>query len=419
MELRYGDGSLPLEISRRFDSEILTPRVVVKHPDLPGTINRLLENPVNSVSLSQHLSQAETAAIVVNSEQDIELSISLLELLLDVLSTSITNPEDIRILFSMKGEPSLRAHDINALLGKFTSFGHQVLSHDPDDNEFLCYIGETSNHSTPVFVNKAFAEADIKIGIGTIRCNGFVGATGGRMSVVPHVSGQKTVVRNMKLQATHPIGPFMTDTAVCMDMDEISDLAGLDFIVNLIPDYLNNIASIIAGSPRAAWLQGLDVCRAVTEVSVQRKADIAVISAGGGLSDTTLDVAVESLFAGHSATEYGGSILLIAECAEGPGAPGFLRGISDCTSPSEVAVLAETSFEPGLERALLFWKVLSSRNLIICSRLRESLVSERFRCFAVRDPQEGFELARRQMVSNPRVAIIPEGNKTLPVPRTR
>jgi nickel-dependent lactate racemase len=419
MELRYGDGSLPLEIEQRFETEIITPRVIAAHPDLPGTINRLLENPIDSASLSQHLSQVETVAIVVNSEQDIELNISLLEILLDVLNTSITNPEDIRILFSPKGEPSLRADDVEALLGKFTSRGQQVLSHNPDDNEFLCYIGDTSIHSTPVFINKTFAEADIKIGIGTIRCNGFIGATGGRMSVIPHVSGQKTVVRNTKLQATHPIGPFMTDSAVCIDMDEISDLASLDFIVNMIPDYQSNMASIVAGAPRAAWLQGLDVCRTVTEVTIQRRADIAVISTGGGLSDTTLDVAVDSLFAGYNATEYGGSILLIAECAEGPGVPGFLRAVSDCTSPSDVAILAETSFEPGMEKAHLFWKVLSSRNLIICSRLRESLVSERFHCLAVRDPQEGFELARRQMVSNPRVAIIPEGNKTLPVPRPR
>jgi nickel-dependent lactate racemase len=419
MELRYGDRSLPLEIDQRFDAEIITPRVVATHPDLPGTIHRLLENPVDSVSLSQRLSHIETVAIVVNSEQDFELNISLLDLLVDILNASITSPEDIRIFYPPKRESGLTAHDVDVLLGKQTYQGHQVLSHNSDDNESLCYIGDTSIHSTPVLINKAFAEADIKIGIGTIRCNGFVGATGGRMSVIPHVAGQKTVVRNTKLQATHPVGPFRTDTAACIDMDEISDLAGLDFIVNMIPDHQNNMASIVAGAPRAAWLQGLDVCRAVTEVTIQRRADIAVVSTGGGLSDATLDLAVDSLFAGYNATEYGGSILLIAECAEGLGAPSFLRAVSDCASPSEVALLAEASFEPGMERAHLFWKVLSSRNLIICSRLRESLVSERFHCLAVRNPQEGFELARQQMVSIPRVAVIPEGTKTMPVPRMR
>jgi nickel-dependent lactate racemase len=401
MELRYGDRSLPLEIDQRFDTEILTPQVVAAHPDLPGTIHRLLENPVDSVSLSQHLSQVETAAIVVNSEQDIEMNMSLLDVLVDILNASITSPEDVRILLPPPIESGPKSHDVDVLLGKQTYHRHQVLSHNPNDNESLCYIGDTSIHSTPVLINKQFAEADIKIGIGTIRCNGFVGATGGRMSVIPHV------------------GPFKTDTAACIDMDEISDLAGLDFIVNMIPDHQNNMASIVAGAPRAAWLQGLDVCRTVTEVTIRRRADIAVVSTGGGLSDATLDLAVDSFFAGYNATEYGGSILLIAECAEGPGAPGFLRAVSDCVSPSEVELLAESSFEPGMERAHLFWKVLSSRNLIICSRLRESLVSEHFHCLAVRDPQEGFELARQQMVSSPRIAVIPEGNKTLPVPRTR
>jgi nickel-dependent lactate racemase len=211
----------------------------------------------------------------------------------------------------------------------------------------------------------------------------------------------------------------MTEAAVCADMEDVSKIAGLDFIINAIPDCDDNVAHITTGESNSAWLQGVDVCRTMTEVAVQKRADIAIVSTGGGSFDDTLFAAVDSLFAAHCATEHAGSILLIAECSEGPGPSGFLRGVSDCTSPSEVALLSETNFELGMEKAQLFWKILSSRNLIICSRLRESLVSERLHSLAVRDPQEGFELARTQMVSNPRVIIIPHGHKTLPIFRMR
>jgi nickel-dependent lactate racemase len=419
IELRYGAGSLPVEISQRLDSEVIIPRAIIEHPDILDQLHRSLNKPTSSEPLAQLLTGIKTVAVVVNSEQDIEFNKSLLSLLLDFFDASINDPENISILFSPKEEYPFTGCDVDLLLGEPSARGYQVLIHNPNDNESLCYIGDTPNHSTPIFINRMFAEADLTIGLGTIRCNGFIGATGGRMSVVPHVSGSKTIIRNTKLQATHPVGPFMLDSQACVDMADVSKIAGLDFIINAVPSCENYIAQISAGEPDSAWHQGVDACRTVTEAIIQKKADIAIVSTGGGLNDVTLFAAVDSLFAAHAATEHGGSIILVAECVKGLGPSGFLIGISNCASSSEVALLSETNFELGMEKAQLFWKILNSRNLIICSRLRESLVSERLHCIAVHDPQEGFEVAKGQMVSSPRVAIIPHGHRTLPIIRSR
>ena len=419
IDLRYGAGSLPLEIPQRFAAELVTPRTIIEQRSLLQEVNRTLETPPDSGSLSEMMKNAKTVAVVVNSEQDIELNRRLLDILLDILGTSMTDPSNVTILFSSDADTHAKHRDIERMLGEPTAKGHHLLLHDAKEGEAVCYLGDTATHSTPVTINKTFAEADFRIGIGTIRCNVFVGATGGRMSVMPHVCGFKTIARSTRLQATHRVGPFMTDSAASLDMEEISRIANLDFILNAVPDWRDNIAAIIAGEPYKSWNRGVNVSRALTEIPMQHKADIAIVSPGGGLSDSSLFAAVDSLCAAHEATEYGGTILLIAECADGLGPIGFLNGVSKCKSASEVEIAAETGFEPGMEKSRFFWNILSSRSLIICSRLRESLVTEHFHGLAVRDPQEGLELARSQIVSAPRVAVIPQGNRTLPVPRTR
>ena len=419
IDLRYGEGTLPLEIPHKYDTEYVVPKTVMGFPDDSHEINRSVEEALNSKPLSQLLAQAKTAAMVVNSEQDLKLNQVLLNTLLGILRTSMADPSNVILLFSPMLGSTTNLSEINHILGEPTADGHQLVLHNPKDDENLCYVGETSTFSTPVSINKAFAEADIRIGLGTIRHNIFIGATGGRISVIPHVSAHKTIVRNLKLQATSPVGPFVTNSPTCVDMDEISRIASLDFIINAIPDCNDTIASVLAGEPHCAWNQGVDIARTLSETPIQHKSDIAIVSAGGLSSDITLYNAIDSLYAAREVTEYGGAIVLIAECAEGPGPSGFLKGVSECQSESEVVFTAETGFEPGMEKARFLWNLLSSRKLIICSRLKDSMVVEHFHSQVVRDPQEGLELAKREIVSRPRIAIIPQGNWTLPVFRNR
>lgn len=414
-DLRYGDGSLPVEIPGRLTVDTMLPRTAEDVIDTERTIVEALEKPLDSAPFSQITSRASSAAVVVNSEQNIELIPSLLNTVLDNLQASISGPSDISVIYPIESQNTLTPNDISKKLGCHNRDGYQLVLHDSRLNEDLRFVGETPTHCTPVYVNKVFMDAEVKIGIGTIRSDVFVGATGGRMSILPHSSGARSIIRNSKLRATHPVGSFVIDSAVCTDLEEASRLACLDFIINAIPDWKDNLHGIIAGDPYTSWRNGVTLAKNMTETFFHHKADIAIVSAGGSISDRTLYDAVDALHAGKEAAEHGGVIVLVAECAEGPGHDGFIRGVSECGSSEEVSILAETDFEIGLEKARFFWNILSSRKVIICSRMRESLITEKFHCSSVKDPQEGYELARSFIVSSPRIAVIPHGIRTLPV----
>ncbi len=412
--LQYGAGSLPLEINGRLNVDVIKPRTIVDIPN-SNIIMNCLESPENSQSLSKLTTNIKSVAIAVTDPDDSRISTYLLDSLLEFLSSQIPDSDNISIIYPNYFNYPDNSSEWIKLLNKANKQGCVVIPHDPNSFEHLQFVGVTPTYSTPVHVNKAFVQAELRIGIGTIRSNVFVGATGGRMSVIPGCAGNKSIERNLKLQAIHPIEPYSIESASCLDLEEASRLAGLDFILNAVPDCEGHIAHIASGNPYTSWQSSIKAVHEVSKTQMQCRADITVVSAGGLNHDKTLYDALDVLYPAYEATEQGGVIILVAECPGGVGPIGFLKGVSECTTESEVEILSQTGYEIGMEKARFLWWILSSRKVILCSRLRESLVTERLHCLAVRDPQEGIDLARRQIVTQPRIAIIPQGMITVPV----
>ncbi|MGD9397548.1 MAG: lactate racemase domain-containing protein [Candidatus Thorarchaeota archaeon] len=414
VDLRYGEGSLPLELSDRFSIEQIIPQTVTKHPDIASELLRVIESPTDSLPFSQRVSEVASIAIVVNRIENQEIIEGLLHSLLNSVETFSFNPDNVSIFYPIKSSDRMSKTEVDHFLGNPESRGHLLILHNPTTNSSLKLIGETPSYSTPVHVNEAYLCADMKIGLGEIRPDVFFGATGGRMSVVPSVSGKRTINRNAKLRTTKDIGQFNLETPSCVDMMEISQLAGLDYIINSVSDWQGNLAHIVAGDSNSSWNSGVESAKRLAKAEFSRRADIAIVSAGGNPHDSTLYDAIDSLYPACEVTEYGGSIVLVAECDGEVGPKGFIRSMSEFSSEEDVLTAAETSFEVGMEKARFFWNVLSSRKIVICSRLRESLVEERFHCIAVKDPQEGFEAAQSMLASSKKVAILSDGLRSTP-----
>jgi nickel-dependent lactate racemase len=411
VNLRYGDGSLPIEL----DSSVVTvePKTIEGHPGPSSELLRVLENPIDSRPLSEIVSEANSISIVVNKVEHNKLVQDFLHFLLNSVETFSFNPDEITVLYSIDVDKRVPSDVIDELLGSPQSRGHSLVLHDASSKDHKL-VGETPTFSTPVAANERFLCADVKIGLGEIRPDVFAGATGGRMSVLPYVSGSRTIRQNSKLRLLQDAAPFTTSTPSCIDMIEASQLGGLDFIANYVADWRGHVAHIFAGNPYSSWELGVDAAKQLAHADISRRADIAIVSAGGFPCDLTLFDAIDSLHAACEVTEYGGAIILVAECSNDVGPTGFLRGVSDFSSAEEVSIAAETGFEVGFEKAKFLWKVLDSRRLVICSRLRRSLVEERFHSISVKDPQEGLEVAKGLLTSSKRIVVLSDGIRAVP-----
>ena len=409
VDLRYGEGSLPLELSDRFSIEQIVPQTVTQLPNIDSELLRVIESPLDSLPFSQRVSEVDSIVIVVNRIEHQELMEDLLHSLLNSVETFSFNPDNVSIIYPILSDERVSKSEADDILGNPESRGHSLILHKPDAKPTLKIVGETPSFSTPVHVSEHYLCADMKIGLGEIRPDVFYGATGGR------ISGKRTITRNAKLRVTGDIGQFKLDTPSCVDMLEITQLAGLDFTINSVSDWQGNLAHIVAGDPYSSWTTAVQSATSLARAEYSRRADIVIVSAGGSPHDTTLYDAIDSLYPACEATEHGGSIVLVAECGGEVGPKGFIRGMSEFASVDEVLTDSETNFEIGLEKARFFWNVLSSRNVVICSRLRESLVEERLHCNAVKDPQEGLEVAQSLLASSKKVAVLNDGIRTVPV----
>ena len=73
VDLRYGEGSLPLELSDRFSIEQVVPQTVTEHPNIASELLRVIESPVDSLPFSQRVSEEESSVIVMNRNEQHEL----------------------------------------------------------------------------------------------------------------------------------------------------------------------------------------------------------------------------------------------------------------------------------------------------------------------------------------------------------
>lgn len=411
--LAYGNGHLSVDFDTLGNTQEVVPKSVVAHPDIDGEVVTAIEHPVEANPPSKSLSDSSTVALVVDAPSPVCPSRSLLESVLSYLKGFGIGPANVTILAAHRVGFIHAEYEINRQLGDPMSSGHTLVIHDPNDSNSLSAIGETPSYHTPLEVNRAFLEADYRIGLGAILPDPLAGATGGGMSVLPGVSGQKTILRNMKLRVSTGNGLLDVTSPASVDTIEASYLSGLDFIINTVPDWKGSVADVVAGDALAAWHKGIETSRALSSATVSWMADVVLVSAGGYPFDQTLYDAVDCLSAAQQCCRNDGVIVLVAGCSEGLGPVGFRKGLFESKSEKDAISAAKRRFEIGLEKSRLFRHVTDRRKLVICSSLQEPLLEDRLMCTITSDLTEALEVARHHLGNWSNTILLPRGRFTV------
>ncbi|MBD3407454.1 MAG: DUF2088 domain-containing protein [Candidatus Lokiarchaeota archaeon] len=410
LNLRYGEGYLPLENGTLSQMDRYEPRSVVGFQDISKSIFRAIESPVGCASLSSLLSKCSSVCLVIEDIQNVLIQ-KVTRLLIRIINNMRTNLKKMSVLIS---STSSNLADIEASLDNPSELGMNVEIHDYRKTKQLILAGSTPTHSTPLLLSKTFLSSDLRIGVGPISPDLFIGATGGRTAVVPGIAGEKTIRSNLKLQTTSPFSGYDSMSHASKDMLEAANIAGLDFIVNIVEDFQGNLASIAVGEPEDAWDIGAKACYNVAAITPKKRYDIAVVCGGGTPYDQTFFDSISSLYNGYQFTRHNGVIVLVAECQDGVGSDGFIKAITSTSSETEVQLLAHNGFMSGMERARVYHRIISQRNIIVCSRMSHALVEEKLRADSVRDPQEGFELARQITGTKSDIAVLENSHWIIP-----
>ena len=386
--------------------------------DARAEIERALKEPVVSKRLSEIVKPEHKVAIVVDDATRPAPSHLMVPPILDELNMAGVKNENITIIFgcgthkAVKNEEAFRLLD-GAVLNRVKAISHDCKAED------LVYVGTTQKHGTKVYLNRIFAEADVKILTGDVCFHYYAGYGGGRKSVLPAVSGEETIKHNHAM-ILHPNAKtgVLEGNPIHEYMVEAAKLAKVDFILNVVTNSKGEVVKAFAGDLEQAFYEGVKVVDEMYRLPVDRKSDIVVVSSGGYPADVNLFQAYKGVDSALEVVKRGGVIVLLAECSQGHGNQVFYDWMVKFSDIKAVEREIKRNFVLGGHKAYYLLKALQNHQIILVSLMPDYYGTNIFKLKTARAVNDALNEAFKIAGKNAKVWAMPYGNFTLPEVRT-
>ncbi len=319
------------------------------------------ENPFNSKPLEEIVNQGETVLIVVPDATRQTACGQIVNLLVRRLIANGTMPHDVRIIFATGIHRRVTDDEKRDLLTSFIFQRVKTLDHNPRDLANIVSLGETTS-GIPIQLNRALTEHDKTIIVGGISFHYFAGFTGGRKLICPGLASTRTVAETHRLafdcelksrRAGIDTG-ILKGNAVHEAFVEVVRTLPPAFALNTIVNSAGDAIDLFAGD----WISAHEtVCTAYEAnhtIEIAEKRDLVIASCGGFPPDINIIQAHKALDMASRACKDGGTIVLLAECADGLGRKDFLNWFEAENS----AALAEKLCESYQINGQTAWNLL-------------------------------------------------------------
>ena len=419
VSLPYGESDVCIRVPARNFLGSIEAKKVVGVSDPESEIKRALKEPIGSKRLTEIAQANQKVAIVVDdATRDAPSELMLLPVLEELNSVGVKD-KDITIIFGCGTHRVVTTIEAKKLLGKEVISRIKTISHNCK-SEDLVYIGKTKSHGTKVRVNRVFAEADLKILLGDVGFHYYAGYGGGRKSVMPAISCSQTIQNNhaMLLNSKARTG-ILEGNPVHEDMTEAAKLAKVDFIVNVVTNSKGELVRAFAGDLEKAFYEAIKLVDELYRVTVDRRADIVVVSAGGHPGDINLYQAYKGLDNALEVVKRNGTVILVAECPEGHGNQVFYEWMMRFGELKKVEREVKRHFVMGGHKAYYLLKAQKNHAIILVSSLPDYYASDIFKLKTARAVNDAFKEALKISGSASKVWVMPEGNHTLPSVRSQ
>jgi len=399
MKISLGYGTKHLDFEPLGDFEIVLPK------ELPaagkGEIERALLHPAGK-ALSA-LPEAKSASILASDITRPSPSHLILPPLVKELEE--IGVRDIKVVFGLGTHRRMTEEEERMLLKGCVDLPH--LQHDPDR---CTPLGETSR-GTPVEILEDVASSDLIIGTGNIEYHYYAGYSGGAKALLPGVSSKATVEKNHELMRDPRSTTGRLDGPVRQDMEEAAGIAGLDFILNVVLNSRKEIVKAVSGDFISAHRDGAATVDCMYKRLVE-PAEIVISCAGGRPKDINLFQAQKAMENAKNAAVSGGTIILLAECAEGLGNPVFERWAKEARCAEDCVDRFGREYEFGGHKAALIARESLNHDLILVSALPAPQAEM---CFfrPAKNLDQALSMARERQGMGARTLILPHGDLTL------
>ena len=326
--LHYGRGSLPLPSGffPRLDLLAAKPQPL---PPSEDDIGRRIARPVGTLPLCRLARGGDRVAIAVSDVTRYSATEKILPFLLRETDAADVPRERVTLFVARGTHRTMTDAEVREAVGPEIDSGIRVEQSDPDGD--LATLGTTSR-GTKVLVSRRLMEHDRIVLTGTISFHYFAGFGGGRKALVPGCAGRETALQtHFRIFRTdgpgkHPMARpgVLAGNPVHEDIVEAVSMASPTFLVNTLLTPGKRIFDLVAGHWQKAHEEGCARYAKHFRVRVSKRYPLVIASAGGFPKDIDLIQSHKALDNAFLATQPGGVLILLAECADGFGSPTLL-----------------------------------------------------------------------------------------------
>jgi nickel-dependent lactate racemase len=336
IQLRYGKT----HVSFDYDENRFQVLGIEKQnaPLTDAEIGERLDNPVDSKPLEEIVSAGETVLIVVPDATRQTASGQIVNLLVRRLIANGTMPHEIRIIFATGIHRPVTEDEKREILTPFIAQRVKTLDHHARDlmrlagleSKQFANFGEING--TPIELNRALIEHDRVIIVGGVTFHYFAGFTGGRKLICPGLASAQTIAATHRLafdcetkQRAAGVGlGLLRANPVHEAFVEVVEKVNPSFAVNTFVNEKGEAVDLFCGDWRTSHEKACAVYAAQNTIEIGEKRDLVIVSCGGFPYDINIIQAHKALETASKACADGGTIVFLAECADGTGRKDFL-----------------------------------------------------------------------------------------------
>lgn len=418
VKMKYGKEEIQINLGEAKSVQILNENPMDEIKDLKKSFIRAVTTEVvNSKPLNKIIDENDKVTIVISDltrfwqRQDLVCE-QLVNYLVEELNVKY---ENIVVVVALGSHRKQSEEELCKLASKSVYNRVKVINHDcyADD---LVKVGTTPS-GTEVYVNPLVVDRKVIMITGTVH-HLMAGFGGGRKSVIPGVAGIKTIKQNhiQSLSKTErksdpSVGTrLLKNNPVNEDMNEAAKLVDVAFGINIVVNSSSKHSKLICGDFHEAWVKSCKYVDDAYGLPIKKEADVVIASCGGYPKDINLYQSIKSLFNATRAVKKGGTLLLLAECIEGGGAPDFF----DWIEPLKKGVLDEELRKNFTIGGYVFYatcETIQKSNVYMLSCIDADLVKH----MRVTASNNIDELLNKIDLKNKDVYVIPYGGNVVPI----
>jgi nickel-dependent lactate racemase len=415
VNIPYGVKNINVKISDA--CEILVPnKVFIKDQD--AIILNALENPINSKSFDDFISESNKLLVIVNDATRPTPTSKILGYLLPVLSSH----PDVKFLIATGVHRAPTEEEYRFIFGDtYEVFRRKIYAHDARKESDMTYLGKSKN-GTEMYINKLVSEYGNVLVIGSVEPHYFAGYTGGRKSFLPGVASYKTIEMNHKLALSNkacslslkgnPINEDMVDA-----MNVLKNIHVFSIQTVLTSDH--KLYAVTAGDLHKSFDAAIDYSNEIFCVPLKKKGNI-VITAAPYPMDIDLYQSQKALDNGKLALEDNGIIILVSKCRTGVGEDAFLDLLGKADSCNTVLEILGDEYKLGYHKAAKMAQIGIKNEIWAVTDLDDKIVKK-----ALMKPYHNIQTALNEAIDKiksrgdtPKIVVMPFGSLTVPLSKT-